>query len=84
MEELNNLETRYRNTEEDLRQENNQLRKQIEHISKQARGQGNIASQLKQKLEVTKAEEYASIKRIEENLRLITKEFRRADMKLAN
>ena len=43
LEELENLETRYKNSDEVLRQENTQLRKQIEQISKQARGQGNIA-----------------------------------------
>ena len=41
LEEMSNLETRYRNSEEVLRHENSQLRKQIEVIGKQAREKSN-------------------------------------------
>ena len=80
---MSNLETRYRNSEEVLRHENSQLRKQIEVIGKQAREKSNQVTTLRQKLQISKADEYASIKRIEDNLRSITKEFKRADTKLA-
>ena len=65
LEEMENLESRYIQGEEELRSTNTLLRKKLLDTQKSERDSQNKLQSLQSKINVTETEEYACIKRIE-------------------
>lgn len=65
-----------------MRAQNHDLRVQLEVTSKHARDQANSVLKLSHKLKLSQADEYTSLKRIEDQMRAIVVEFKNAQVKL--
>ena len=82
--ELENLEQKYKDSEEEVRSECNHLRKQIASLSKQNRELQTQLLQTRQKLDVKNCEQFTQLKRLEESLKDIRQEVKYASKVLGN
>lgn len=84
LEEMENLENRYRQSEQELRHASQNVRRQLQDAQKGEREALNSLKTLQQKVGMSETEEYACMKRIEGQMRVIFKEFKSAQHRMTS
>jgi hypothetical protein len=69
------METKYQQTEEDLRNQNAALKRRLGKESRQMRDNNQSLIMIKQRSDLDKADQFAALKRIEVSVRQIVKEY---------